>query len=149
MESLMRYVKRISRCFTLYRGRQLEEAGINGYQHSYLLLICDRPGISQEQLAERLYVNKSNVTRQLASLEQGGFIRREADPADRRQLRVYPTERAEALIPSIRQIIVDWNDGLLAGLSEAEREQLFALLRLMAQRAAERTGAKEGEKRKL
>lgn len=141
MDSFMRYIKKISRCFTLYRGKRLEDSGLNGYQHPYLLVVCDQPGISQEQLAEQLYVNKSNVTRQLSALEQGGFIRRESDAADRRLLRVFPTEKAVALIPAIRQITAEWNGELLRDLSAAEQEQLFVLLETMAQRATEQVMA--------
>lgn len=141
MDTFMRFIKKISRCFTLYRGKRLENSGLNGYQHPYLLAVCDQPGISQEQLAGRLYVNKSNVARQLSALEQGGFIRRESDAADRRLLRVFPTEKAEALIPSIRKVTEEWNSGLLQDLSAAEQEQLLALLETIAQRAAEQAMA--------
>ena len=49
---------------------------------------------SQEQLVKEIYVHKSSVARQLALLEQNGFITRSACPSDRRQLLVYPTEKA-------------------------------------------------------
>ena len=65
-QPLMGRINRISRCFTLYRNNQLEQEGLNGYQHLYILWVCRRPGISQEQLVKEIYVHKSSVARQLA-----------------------------------------------------------------------------------
>ena len=35
-QPLMGRINRISRCFTLYRNNQLEQEGLNGYQHLYI-----------------------------------------------------------------------------------------------------------------
>ena len=137
MDSMMKAIKRVSRCFTLYRGRCLEAEGINGYQHSYLLRICEQPGLTQEELAKAIFVNKSNVTRQLALLEQSGYVARMPNQTDRRQMEVYPTEKARALYPKVRQVAVEWEAALLEGLSETERDELAVLLQKMAVRAAE------------
>ena len=137
MDSMMKAVKRVSRCFTLYRGRCLEAEGINGYQHSYLLRICEQPGLTQDELAQAIYVNKSNVTRQLALLEQEGFVTRQPGETDRRQMAVYPTDKARALYPRVRQVAMDWEAALLEGMGEEERAALAVSLEKMAARAAE------------
>ena len=54
MASFMRFVNRTSRCFTLYRNNKLEDKGINGYQHLYIIKICKNPGISQEELVREI-----------------------------------------------------------------------------------------------
>ena len=60
-------------------------------------------GMTQEQLARRIYQNKSSVARQLAVLEEAGFVRRVCCDSDRRVTELYPTERAKAALPEIRQ----------------------------------------------
>lgn len=97
MDSLMKCIARIFRCSILYRNEILAQEGLNGYQHTYILKLCNNPGISQEQLSRMLYVNKSTVTRQLALLEQGGFVTRKPGSADKRTMLVYPTAKAEAV----------------------------------------------------
>ena len=105
MEPFMKPVHQLSRCFILYRDKQLCSEGITGYQQSYLIKICDNPGIPQEQLSKILYVNKSSVTRQLAMLEKAGFITRSPHEEDKRQLLVFPTQKAIDLYPKLRQVI--------------------------------------------
>jgi len=53
-----------------------------------------RGATSQAEMARQLNVNKSSVTRQLAVLEEKGYIRREPAAADKRILLVYPTQKA-------------------------------------------------------
>lgn len=134
MASLMRFINRTARCFTLYRNNQLDGEGINGYQHLYIIKICNHPGISQDELVREIYVNKSSVARQCSLLEQNGFIRRECCPEDRRQLNIYPTQKALDLYPKVLKVRQDWNARLLEKFTEQEKEQLLGLMeRVMAQ----------------
>ncbi len=50
---------------------------------------------------------KSNVARQLAQLEQKGFITRQNDEKDARRLRIFPTDKALAIEAEIRSILAD------------------------------------------
>ena len=75
-QHLMRNINTISRCAALYRDAHLADCGLSGWQAPYIPEICAAPGITQDQLALRLHVNRSNVTRQLAMLEENGFVLR-------------------------------------------------------------------------
>ena len=136
MASLMRFVNRTARCFTLYRNNQLENEGINGYQHLYIIKICKQPGISQDALVREIYVNKSSVARQLSLLEQNGWIRREPWPEDRRQLLVYPTEKALRLYTKVLQVRESWNQRLLEDFAEDEKILLCDMMERVMQKAA-------------
>ncbi len=140
MDSLMKYIARIFRCSILYRNEILAQEGLNGYQHTYILKLCNNPGISQEQLSRMLYVNKSTVTRQLALLEQGGFVTRKPGSADKRTMLVYPTAKAEAVYPKVKAAAQAWNDKLTEGLTEQERDWLCGKLTLLMERAEAEVG---------
>ena len=84
-----------------------------------------------------MYVNKSSVTRQLSLLEQNGFIRREPCEEDRRQLRVFPTEKAFEIFPKVVEVRQSWNERLLSGFSEEEKETLSAMMERVMERAEE------------
>ena len=133
--SLMHNIGLISRCATLYRDARLEHLGISGYQASYVSQICRCPGISQDQLAQKLHVNRSSVTRQLAMLEENGFIVRRRSENDRRLLQVYPTEKMEQALPVVRACFRSWRDSLTEGMSEEEINTLEQLLARLAERA--------------
>ena len=136
MESFMRCISRTARCSQLYRSERLAEVGLNGGQYVYISNVCRNPGISQEQMSRQILINKSNVARQLAALEQNGFVRREPDAKDRRVMRVYPTEKAEEVYPYIQQVLADWRHYLTEDFSDEEREQLDSLLERVLEKAA-------------
>lgn len=128
MESLMRTINRIARLSELYREREFKQLGLGSMHHLYLLAICRQPGITQETLAQDIFVNKSNVARQLAILETKGFITREKSPHDGRCLMIYPTKKAEAATKKIHQLLQEWNTAILAEVPKTEQEQLLANL---------------------
>ncbi len=120
-QPFMKQLGEVWRCANLYRTAQYEALGIGSYQDSYILYLCRHPGTPQEKLSEVIYVHRSNVARQLSSLEEKGFITRSPDPEDRRSLLVYPTQKALDAIPAIRAVHNRWNEKVLEGFSEEER----------------------------
>ena len=83
MSQIIKDMTEITRCGVDYRTEMLAPLGLKACHASYLLEICGEPGISQDQLAQRLYINKSNVARQVAILEENGLSHRKnhGDPA--------------------------------------------------------------------
>ena len=137
MTAFTKSINVLYRCAVLFRTEKLKETGLNGYQNTYISNICRNPGISQDQLSKLIYINKSNVTRQLAALEQMGFITREASPTDRRVLLVYPTQKAKDLYPYIQQILGEWNDYLTSDFTEEERVLLSSMMERVMEKAAD------------
>lgn len=137
MDSLMKYINRIHRCCNLYRGDMLEEDGLNAALFRYVARVCLHPGLSQEQLTRDVYINKSNTARQIATLEQNGYVTRQPDHTDRRVLRVYPTEKAQKIYPKLEYIRDHWNDYLLDGFTEEECTLLFSMLEKISKRATD------------
>lgn len=135
MPGIMKYINRISRANGIVYGHRLQEYGIAQCHHPYILLICREPGISQEQIAREICVNRSNVTRQLAALEKKELIIRRQDREDRRVWRVYPTEKMQKLLPAVRRVMREWNEFLLGGLEEGELQQLIGTLEKLSVRA--------------
>ena len=135
MPSISRYINVISRCGNMYRNERLKDTDLGTAHHTYLFNICRNPGISQERLSRMIYINKSNVTRNLAVLEKNGYIERRPSEQDKRVMLVYPTQKAEDTLPKLRQIMRDWNDLVAADLTEDELEQLRDILSRIAARA--------------
>ena len=135
MPSISRYINVISRCGNMFRNERLKGSDLGTSHHTYLFTICRNPGISQDKLAKMVYINKSNVTRNLAVLEKNGYIERRPSDTDKRVMLVYPTLKAEAALPQLRQIMHDWNELVAADFSEEELEQLRSMLARIASRA--------------
>ena len=134
-EHLMHNITTISRCAVLYRDQRLRQWNLTGWQAPYLPLVCENPGITQDQLALRLRVNPSNVTRQLALLEQNGYITRRRSESDRRTVEVYPTEKAQQILEPVREVFRSWREELFCGLDASERQLLEELMERLARRS--------------
>lgn len=136
MSQIVKDMTEITRCGTQYRTENLLPMGLKACHASYLHEICATPGISQDQLAQRICINKSNVARQAVILEEGGFISRTPCEADKRVMRLYPTEKALGLLPQILAFQESWEEYLTAGLTQEEKDILTALLAQMKAKAS-------------
>ena len=137
MTHLNYYIQAIYRCGAQFRGEKMTPYGLKPFHTSYIRHICRNPGISQEGLAQRIFVNKSNVARQVSFLEEKGYIRREPSPDDKRIMQLYPTEQALALFDPIGDILKEWDGILTQDLTEEEIETVSRVLIKMKHRAAQ------------
>ena len=136
MSQIIRDITEIARCGAQYRSDRLAPMGLKACHASYLTEICDCPGISQEKLAGRICINKSNVARQAAALEEGGFIERRTCGKDKRVMRLYPTQKTLDLLPEIDRIMDSWQEMLTQDLSEDEQLLLERMLSQLLRRAS-------------
>ena len=121
MDSFVKMINRIARLSALYREKEFKK--------------LDLGEISQEALACKIFINKSNVARQLAQLEQKGFITRQNDEKDARRLRIFPTDKALAIEAEIRSILADWNQKLLAEIPTEQQQNLLSELQTIVEKA--------------
>ena len=137
MPYIMKTMNEIVRCGMQYRNERLAPFGLKSSHASYLLEICRSPGISQDTLAKRICFNKSNIARQIAVLEEGGFVLRKPAADDKRVMELYPTEKTLELMPKIRQVLGDWRGYLMEGLTAEETAVLDKVLTSMRNRAGD------------
>lgn len=137
MSQIIRDIIEIARISVQYRGDQLAPMGLKSCHASYLTEICAKPGISQDGLARIICLNKSNVARQAAILEEDGFIIRKPSAADKRVVELYPTEKTLELMPQISQVLKSWETRIADSLTEEERQSLSDLLAKMKDCATE------------
>ena len=142
MSKIIRNITEIARCGAQYRTETLAPMGLKACHASYLTEICANPGISQDKLAARICINKSNVARQAAILEEDGFILRKPSQADKRVMELYPTEKTLKLMPEITEVLNKWEDFLLADLSDEEVEHVHFVLQRMRDKASGWMGAR-------
>ena len=136
MSNLTYNITDIARCTAQYRTEQLAPMGLKACHGSYIYHICAEPGLTQDQLARRVFFNKSNVARQLAVLEADGFVERRQCSDDKRAMRIYPTAKALEVLPQISAVQRAWEELLTQDLTEAEAAAVTAALSKMKRRAA-------------
>jgi len=82
----------------------------------------EQEGLSNAELAERLYVTRPSVSALLERLERGGFIRREVSPNDRRGINIWLEPRGREVSESVREETRAYLAGLMDSLSTSEVE---------------------------
>ena len=81
-------LRRLFKAIQEYSKRIFKRTGLSGPQVWALTVLEAEPGLSQGELAERLYAHRSTVSGILERLEERGVIRRITDPDDRRGIRL-------------------------------------------------------------
>ena len=137
MPHIIKTMNEITRCGMQYRTDNLEPFGLKSCHASYLLEICRNPGISQDTLARRICINKSNIARQIVVLEEGGFVERRSSQEDKRVMELYPTEKTLELLPELRKVLGGWSRYLTQDFTDEEIELLAKMLSSMRERAVQ------------
>ena len=95
----------------------------------YALEAIHRHGpISMNQLADKLCLKISTVTRILEPLIKKGFVRRQEDPHDRRIRTVRLTEPGEAVLKVSWKNVLESEKAILLQFPESSRELLIRFL---------------------
>jgi DNA-binding MarR family transcriptional regulator len=77
-------------------AEHLRAIGLSVPQCDVLTTLTEAEGISQQELAQRLYVTKGNISGLLDRLERVGLVERRSTAADRRQYAIYLTPDGRA-----------------------------------------------------
>jgi MarR family transcriptional regulator for hemolysin len=108
--------------------RRVKSLGLTRSQGWVLNHLFRNDGMTQSDLADLLQVEKATLGRLLDRLEAKGWVRREADAADRRVRRVFLTEEVVPALKAMRAAAAEVRQAALAGLSADEQERFVDTL---------------------
>ena len=131
MAKFMKNINLVSRS----AEERLKDCGIRGCQSKYVLVIAQNPGVSQEDISRMLFVNKSNVARQIGFLETAGFVKKVGNDKDRRAVHLYPTEKLLGALPRVKEVLAEWRALVTEGFTEEEKAELARLSEKMVENA--------------
>lgn len=83
--------------FTADADLVLERYGFGRAHHRVLHFVNRAPGMTVADVLDLLQITKQSLSRVLRQLLDGGFMEQEPGSEDRRQRRLYPTERGREL----------------------------------------------------
>lgn len=116
--------------------RRFEEAtvnyGLSATQWRLLGLILREGPMQQGQLAVRLEVEPISVSRLVDRMERAGWVRRCADPKDRRARIVMSSEHARETFAQVKLVAEELSETVLADFSDAERSVIHRFLTSLA-----------------
>ena len=114
---------------TEIRKRLRTQFGITLARFDYLAqLHRHTDGLRMSALSRYLMVTGGNVTGLTDELEKDGMVQRDAEPGDRRSVRVALTPKGRKVFERMASEHEGWVVELFGGVAEAERHQLYDLL---------------------
>jgi DNA-binding MarR family transcriptional regulator len=112
----------------------LKEHKIAPRQYGVLASISSQGPQSQQQLGERLGIDRTSMVNIIDSLEDTGLVSRVRDREDRRRYAITLTEKGnELIIGTLLDVDATSHDEYLSVLRAGEKEQLLDLLRRLVQ----------------
>lgn len=109
----------------------MEETGehdVTPVQFAILNALMDDPGEDQVTLASKVAFDAATFGSVIGRLESKGWVRREADAADRRRKLLWVTPAGEAAALAMKRAVARAQRRILGPLAPQERETLVALL---------------------
>lgn len=120
-------------CLKLMRAQnapaqELNDRGISTRQGLILKYLLDENEMTQKELTQRLEITSSSCGELITKLEQGGYLKKQQDPNDKRTFTVMLTEKGRELARQYKDTVVVELEEWASDLTQKEKEQLFFLL---------------------
>jgi DNA-binding MarR family transcriptional regulator len=113
---------------------EYEKAGLSPYHHAILAVLDEGLPETQAAIADSLGYDRGTLVGLLDELEEKGLVERKRDPDDRRRHLVRLTSDGKHALTRLRTLAARLEDEFLAPLDAEQREQLHALLLVLAGR---------------
>lgn len=110
-------MKRITEAF----GQRLQGSGITRIQWIALYYMKTHQSISQRELSNLMAISDSSAGRLIDRLQRDGLVNRIPSQIDRRVTMIQLTEEGEQLITNLLHVGVEFNEDLMAGVSNEEK----------------------------
>ena len=109
--------------------------GLTSSQWKIILALNSFDGLSQRELADKIYVDSSTLVPVIDKMEKNGLLERKPDPEDRRHNRLYLTKKSESVVDSIIETVLQLRKTLYKGLSKDDLELMRPILKRIVDNA--------------
>ncbi len=131
-------VARVNQIAKRAMGEGLAAIGLDLSHYEVLAAAFRHPGMTQQELADRLLVGRSNLSMLLPDLERRGLVERRPDPQDKRLRRLFLTEQGEAQARRGLAVQVKLIEHMMTILTADECETVGDLMRKVGAHLKER-----------
>lgn len=119
-DSIGKIITTLSRNIQQELKEVVEPFGISVGEEPYFVELAHEDGITQEELTKRISVDKAATARMVKALEEKGLLIRVTDSDDRRNKRLYLTDKAQVLYESLVETLQKYNEKLTQSWSDEE-----------------------------
>lgn len=120
--------------FSAFCNKRLQEIGLTQGLMYFIIYIDKHQKCSPGQLATNLKFDIGHTARSIDKLEQDGFVLKEKNINDKRAYLLSLTEKGVDAMNTIRNLLVDWDEIILAEIKPEERDSLLNILEKLKHR---------------
>jgi DNA-binding MarR family transcriptional regulator len=115
----------------MYSQKKLKENGYKITVDQWLIIkvLMENPGISQQDIAEKVFKDNASVTRIIELLVKSKYLHRKVNPKDRRTSILTVTPEGEDIIEKVQSLVLQNRKMAQTGLTLEELENLNATLK--------------------
>ena len=118
-----------ARCAWSDHVREISAAeGIPDSYRQVIMFLHRNPGASQRGIAEFVGVTTSAINQVVKSMLEEGYLRKEADPSDKRSCKLYLTESGEDAACRLRKKLDESDDAITAFIGAERERELMELM---------------------
>ena len=131
-QTLMRAVGRTHRAWQSHVRKLTVAEGIPDSYRTVLLFLHRHPGSPQRAIAEFANVTTSAINQTVKTMLEEGYINKEPDPADKRNNRLFLTEKGDEVAQRLYGKLDASDDAITAMIGEEREKELIGFLETLA-----------------
>ncbi|MEV6342682.1 MarR family transcriptional regulator [Actinoplanes sp. NPDC051851] len=124
MPSLLYLVKQLELAVRARLDELVRGHGITALQYTALTVLERHDGLSAAQLARDSFVTAQSIADMVRALETRGLIRRERNPASRRELLLHLTPEGHSLLAAVATPVAELESRMTAKLTDPQSAEL-------------------------
>lgn len=125
---ISKYIGIIHRSACTYFSKEFSKFGIGAGQYLFLLNLYENENITQEELTEKLKLDKATTARAIKKLEEEGYVKRIKRESDKRAYSLMLTKKAKDIQEEVHHIMNEWENIVKDCFTDEEAEELMHLL---------------------
>ena len=137
MYDLVKSVAILHRQSKIYCNRQLKSSSLPTSHAMYLMALIQTPGLSQEQLAAELRIDKGSVAKMIQLLQKHDLVTKSQNEDDKRIYNLYVTEKTRKMTAEMVRVGKEFEKVMTKNMTEEEKETLKDLLTRAARNVIE------------
>jgi DNA-binding MarR family transcriptional regulator len=126
--NINRSISMIYRQRNCFFAKKFEKFNIGSGQYMFLLHLYINENMNQEELSNKLKVDKATTARAIKKLEEEEYLTRSTSNDDKRAYKIVLTNKAMEIKDEFFEIITQWEDYVVRDLTQEEKETLITLL---------------------
>lgn len=131
MKELAKDLLRVSRKAQICVGKVIKKYGISIAEEPFFMAISFNDGLTQEELTNIVGVDKAMTTRVITSLEKKGLVNRVQDAKDKRQNRIYKTEKMTKIESKLAKELMNLNNIFIEGIDDEDLNYFIKILSIL------------------